>query len=148
MYLLLHYMFYEAILYRILLSSRSLENPPSMICIYKYFEGVQIKPFWVFFPPTVQRIRCFNLLDENTAFSLAVNVWSISTATELGPPDPLDLSRKTALCLYRHESPQWTRSPSAVINWPLPWVVRQALYHRPSVVLRKGMVNLISLRLL
>ena len=36
---------YEAILYRILLSSRSFGNPPSMICIYIYFEGVKIKPF-------------------------------------------------------------------------------------------------------
>ena len=39
-YLLLLYMFYEAIFYRILLSSRSLGNSPSMICIYNYFEGV------------------------------------------------------------------------------------------------------------
>ena len=38
------------------------------------------------FPPTVQRIRCFNLLDENTVFSLAVNVWCVSTSTEPGSP--------------------------------------------------------------
>ena len=44
-YLLLLDMFYEAIVFRILLSSRSLGNPPSMICIYIYFEGVKIKPF-------------------------------------------------------------------------------------------------------
>lgn len=40
LYLLLLDIFYEAINFRILLSFTSLGNPPSMICIYKYFEGV------------------------------------------------------------------------------------------------------------
>ena len=111
MYLLLHYMFLWSHFVQDFVKLKKLWKSSIYDMHLQVLWRSRNKTLLSVFPPTVQRIRCFNLLDENTVFSLAVNVWCVSTSTEPGPPAPLDLSRKTALCLYRHESPQLGQSP-------------------------------------